>query len=28
MREGIASTYQWFLSHQGSLRTGHVARSA
>jgi GDP-L-fucose synthase len=23
LREGIASTYQWFVAHQNSLRTGH-----
>ncbi|HTM26413.1 MAG TPA: GDP-L-fucose synthase [Vicinamibacterales bacterium] len=28
LRDGIASTYQWFLTHQGSLRAGHVARTA
>lgn len=25
LREGIASTYQWFLEHQDGLRTGHQA---
>jgi GDP-L-fucose synthase len=28
LRDGIASTYQWFLTHQSSLRAGHVARTA
>jgi GDP-L-fucose synthase len=25
LREGIASTYDWFLQNQGSLRTSAVA---
>jgi GDP-L-fucose synthase len=28
LRDGIASTYQWFLENQASLRTGHVAKTA
>ena len=28
LREGIESTYQWFLTNQGQLRTGHVAAAA
>jgi GDP-L-fucose synthase len=28
LREGIASTYQWFLQHQGALRTSAVAAPA
>lgn len=28
LREGIASTYQWFLEHQDSLRSGHVAQTS
>ena len=25
LREGLASTYQWFLDHQGSLRTSRTS---
>jgi GDP-L-fucose synthase len=28
LRDGIASTYQWFLENQGALRSGHVAKTA
>jgi GDP-L-fucose synthase len=28
LREGIASTYEWFLQHQGKLRTSGVTASA
>jgi GDP-L-fucose synthase len=28
LREGIASTYDWFLKNQHALRTSHVATSA
>jgi GDP-L-fucose synthase len=27
VREGIASTYDWFLAHQGSLRAGQVVKA-
>jgi GDP-L-fucose synthase len=27
LREGIASTYDWFLEHQGALRSGQVVRA-
>jgi len=27
LQQGIADTYRWFLDHQGSLRTGAVART-
>ena len=28
LREGIESTYAWFLAHKDALRTGHVAQTA
>jgi GDP-L-fucose synthase len=28
LRDGIASTYQWVLEHQSTLRTGHIATTA
>ncbi len=28
LREGIASTYRWFLDHRDSLRTGHMAQTS
>jgi GDP-L-fucose synthase len=27
MRDGIASTYDWFLAHQDSLRAGQVVKA-
>lgn len=28
LRDGIRSTYQWLLENQGTLRTGHIAKTA